>query len=325
MTAVAAIRTHRWGEDEERLLAALRPVFGNDLAVVFHKRPGDLHPPVRTIDLTPAWVVANGLRIVWDWGWRCGDYACYALRAALPGYRHYWLIEPDLHFTAPPAPFFDAFARVETDVLGYRIGPFPASNRFAVDLRGVAPHRAIFALTRLSGRALDRLLPVRQSYARSQVRPVHYANDEVFVFSHAMADPDLSVGNLEEVAPSWFDGAVIETNPDMLLDLVEADAAGRGRVCHPVRGRSGFVVAVAERLTANQGFLGTLQPSLARLDDAEIDAIAARVAGDTRHALRRHREMGPGGRHIRGRRGAAARPGHRPGTDMDDRRRRLNA
>jgi hypothetical protein len=42
MHPVVAIRTHQWGEAEERLRAQLQPVFGDDLCVVFHNRPQDI-------------------------------------------------------------------------------------------------------------------------------------------------------------------------------------------------------------------------------------------------------------------------------------------
>ena len=86
MRTLAAIRTNKWGEDEERVLGQLRPAFGDDLVVVFHDRPADLGLPLAVVDLTRGWVARQGLGIVPDWGWRCGDYAHYAARAAFPGF-----------------------------------------------------------------------------------------------------------------------------------------------------------------------------------------------------------------------------------------------
>lgn len=293
MAAVAAIRTNRWTEEEERLLAALRPIFGADLVVVFHNRPDDLHPPAEVVDISDNWLAAHGLAHVPDWGWRCGDYFYYALREARPAFDHYWLIEPDVHFTSPPADFFARFADAGEDILGYRLGPFAQDIRFTRGAPGLAHYQAIFALTRFSGRALDRLFVQRQALAAGPVSVRNYPNDEIFCFSHGIADAGLSWGRLEDHAPDWFAGVQFAGDPDLLYDQLAASAAP-GRVFHPVRGRESFKRALGQRLSGNTGVLMKMRDALDLLDDADVAEIAG-IAGDriltAINALRRRRDQ----------------------------------
>lgn len=284
MKALAAIRTHKWTEEEDRLLAQLRSAFGADVAVVFHNRPADLVPPAPVVDLTTDWVTGQGLTLVPDWGWRCGDYSYYRLREAEPDYDYYWLVEPDVHFTSDARDFFARFAGATEDVLGYRLGPFPQDIRFTRGLTGVAPNRAIFALTRFSGRALDRLIGLRRAMG-PQASARTYPNDELFAFSHVAAAADLTSGQLETYAADWFENVQFDTDPDILIDM--ALTAPAGRVLHPVRGRDAFKAALGRRLAARTGFLTRMRGSLDLLSDADMDDIVGTAADELRRALRR--------------------------------------
>lgn len=292
MRSLIAIRTHRWAEDEECLLSRLRQVAGHDLAVVFHNRPEHLALPIDTIDIRDGWLAQNGFRVLRDWGWRCGDYFYYRLREARPGYDFYWLIEPDVFFTSDPGDFFAAFADATADAMGFRLGPFAERNAFARGLPGLPHHQAIFALTRLSGRAIDRLAPLRRAYGRTAVAPRFYTNDELFVFSHVAADAELSSGRLEEIAPAWFEGARVAPSPDMLRGIIAASAPP-GRVFHPVRGRESFKNATASRLAGQHAFfLSKIRDALAGMDDAELDQIAAAASADILSQLKAWRHSG---------------------------------
>lgn len=276
MRVCAAIRTNKWGEDETRLWAALAPVFGDDLTVVYHDYDGEALPchPIETSD---DWVVTHNLADLADWGWRCGDYAYYALRQGRPDYDYYWLIEPDVHFTGMATDFFARFGAETADALGYQLAPFDESHPFARQL-DVPSMRAIFALTRLSGRALDRLLPLRQAYSQRGIRQRRFANDELFVFSHVVADPELTTQRLETHAADWFEGGQFDTNPDLLLDVVEETFAGQAKLLHPVRARTSFKSALATRLAANTNFLGKMGPALASLNDEDLHEVAGLAA-----------------------------------------------
>jgi len=285
---MAAIRTHKWTEEEDRALAMLRPVFGTDIAVVFHNRPSGLQPPVDVIDIDNATMAKMGLRTVPDWGWRCGDYFYYALRQARPDYAHYWLVEPDLLITGDAAKFFELFADSEADVIGKKIEPFEGRIPFTRGLPGIRHYRSIFCLTRFSGRALDRLFPLRQAYSKTKFGPHLYTNDEIFTFSNAVADPGMTTASMTDIAPYWFASGQCDTNPDILLDALLGTAAGNS-VFHPVRGRTSFKGAVANRLAANDGFLRNMHTSLAWLTDEDLDDIVAQSAKSLHAALLKHR------------------------------------
>jgi len=297
MTAVIAIRTNQWGEEQERLLARLAPVFGDRVRVVFHNRPEGLSLPLRAIDLDEAWVQANGLQLVPDWGWRCGDYFYYRLREAEPDYHYYWLIEPDVCFTSDPAGFFAAFERATEDALGYQPGPFLADNRFARGLGTLKPQRAVFAMTRFSARALDRLFVLRKALSQNGIARRFYPNDELFSFSNVMADPDLTCGGLEAYAADWFEGSQFATDPDLLFERVMRTLPA-GRVAHPVRNLDGFKRALGRRLGSNTGMLPAIGDTLAELDATDIDDIVHEAAAQLRLALLAAR--GPRFRRVKG-------------------------
>lgn len=292
MSSFAAIRTHRWTEAEERLLAQLRAAFGGNVAVVFHDRAPGIEPPCEVIDLTADWAQAQGLRTTRDWGWRCGDYFHYALRAARPGYDHYWLVEPDVVFTGAPEAFFGAFDGVETDILG--LDPEPMSNPahpFLASLQGMAHWRAIFALTRMSGRALDRLLELRRENARAEVGQGRFANDEAFVFSHAMAEETISVGNLRDHAPGWFENTHFDTAPDLMEEAVLARGDLRDKVLHPVRNKADFKSEIAKRIASRMQFMEKIGESWDYLEDADFEDIAEEIRVRTLHSMRRSKRL----------------------------------
>jgi hypothetical protein len=293
MKSIVAIRTHRWTEAEDRLLGQLRAAFGDDVVVVFHERAPDVTPGCEVVDLNAAWAQEQGLRTPRDWGWRCGDYFFYALRAARPDYDHYWLVEPDVLFLGDPAAFFARFAQVEDDILGLDPEPMNAAKRmFVASMPGMDHWRAIFALTRISGRALDRLLPLRQENSKAPVGQMRFANDEAFVYSHAMAEDDLRVGNLRDHAPEWFEGAPFDTAPDMIEEAVLDRDDLRGKVLHPVHGKAAFKAEIAKRATKRLNFFENLGESLDYLDDSDLEEIAddlRRRALNTMHQFKRKR------------------------------------
>jgi len=278
MKSLVAIRTYRWGEEEQRLFDSLSAAdLGDDIAVVMQNRPDGLTPPLTTIDVTDEWVADHKLHATEDWGWRCGDYSFYAMRHAKPEYDHYWLIEPDVLFTDSPKGFFGECEALEQDLLGYRPKPYTARNPFVRGLRGIELYRAIFALTRISGRALDRLYAKRVDYSAIRRPERTFTNDELFVYSHVMADPDLSVGDFEELTPNWFQDVHFDTNPDLMDEAVPQNLES-GRVFHPVRSRIAYREALANRLTTWPGFLSRSRASIVHLTDDDIDDIAARAA-----------------------------------------------
>ena len=293
MSAIAAIRTNRWTDEEERMLATLQMVDGLEVTVVFHNRAGDVVPPVPVVDVNDDVMQGMGLATPSDWGWRCGDYFYYALRAARPEYDHYWLVEPDVLFTGDPTGFFAAFDGDNSDLLG--IDPRPEKDRshpFLETLQHLDPYRTIFALTRFSGRALDRLVALRRENGRQKVSWRGFANDEYFTFSHAHADPDLSIGNLVAGAPGWFDGARFRTDPDLLITEIEGDPALADKVFHPVKSHEHWKASVATRLSNKTAFLRRMKPTLDCLSARDVADIADMARANVLAAIEEVRDAG---------------------------------
>ena len=286
MKSIVAIRTNRWTSEEERLLACLEEAGLNEIAVVFHNRPDGIEPPLRTVDIDETICQTMGLGLPDDWGWRCGDYFYYALRRACPEFDHYWLIEPDVFFAGDARKFFAAFEQDDRDVLAIDPKPFDdGSHPFLATLQHLTAYRAIFALTRFSGRALDKLLPLRCTNSQAQVNKRRFANDEFFAFSNVAADETLSLGNLVERAPDWFDGGYFSTNPDLLIDMLRDDPAAQGKVFHPVKSKEYWIASVATRLANKTGFLSKMGPSLSKLSDDEIELLADQARGKLLSAI----------------------------------------
>lgn len=288
MRDLAVIRTHRWDEDAQRLFAQLRPVFGDDVVTVFHNRPADLVLPLRAADIDDAWLAQASLRPVRDWGWRCGDYSLFRAREAFPDHDRYWVIEPDVFFTGPVGAFFAQAAALRQDVLGVDLEQVPAGHKFARAMPAMPLWRAIFALSRFSGRAIDRLRALRVAHADVRIAPRFFPNDEIFSFTHVMADPDLTCASLAQLLPGWIDPLAIATDPDVLVDLLQ-DRTSPG-VFHPVRGHASFLRAVAGRIVQNCHFMAEIKPSLARLSETDLAAIARDAEAQALAIMRRMRD-----------------------------------
>lgn len=269
------IRTHKWDQDETRLLQMLRPVFGEDIFAAFHAASGNPAPPIPHAAFDDDWVSANGLRVLEDYGWRCGDYALYAARAAFPDYDRYWLIEPDVYIFGDVRAFFAQAAELEGDAVGVDLTAMDRSaNRFTKGLPKVALYRATYALTRFSAPAIDDLFAKRKAYSASNVGDWRFTNDEVFSFSHVIAQERFTAASLQDAMPQWFEREFFTTNPDLLDRALEAELSGVDQVCHPVRPAASYCTAVGERVTQSaSGFLKKMSFSLAQMTSEERQMI----------------------------------------------------
>jgi hypothetical protein len=281
---LAAIRTHRWGEDEERLLASLRPHFRDDVAVAYHDRPEEVTPPVPVADVSGEWLQANGFLAIKRWGWQCGDYFLYRLRDAFPSYERVWMIEPDVYFSSDPSAFFEACAAAPEDILGLRPGPRTGRGAFG-DVGDLPRHRAIFALTRMSARAIDIMADLRRQYCSTPPGRMHFANDETFVYSNAVSRNDLTIGDLEDYAPDWFAGVRFDTDPDTLIDALSGEWHAPSKVYHPVLGRATFKAALMARFGNGIKWLAGMKASVDELSDEDIDDVARDMADLVRQRL----------------------------------------
>lgn len=261
---------------EQRLWDQLSAA-GLDVVPVFHDT-GRHSIPAGAVIMTDASIEKARLRVVPDWGWRCGDYALYTLRLLKPDYEYYWLIEPDVFIKGDAAEFFGRFDEATEDLLGLDPTAFKSSgHKFVQRLVGMSHWRAIFALTRASANLLDRLYELRVKDSVGEANPKHQANDEMFVYSHAKSISGVGIGNLRDYAPDWFHENLFETNPDFLRDWLEEDETMPFGVFHPVREKDEFLQAFPERVLINRHVLGKLYESLAYLNDEDI-ALAAKIA-----------------------------------------------
>jgi hypothetical protein len=284
--SIIAIRTNKWTVNEQRVFDALSDYWGDDIKVVFHNRPDDCDPPCGVVDINDAVIENMQLRVIHDWGWRCGDYAYYALRQAHPDYEYYWLIEPDVFLSGDARAFFSLFEEESADVLGLDVAEFDPNHRFATHVGNAKPMRAIFALTRFSGAAIDFAYKRRVNYASISVPPYNYANDELFMFSHTLSRDEFKLGQFRDIAPTWFADVQFDTNPDLIDALVEQDLKGQNKILHPVVDRMTFARALAKRMVGRTGVLGQNKTELRALSSSELDQLADYARDELRNHLR---------------------------------------
>jgi len=284
--SVIGIRTNKWTVNEQRVFDALSEYWGDDIKVVFHNRPDDCVPPCGVVDINNAVIEKMQLRVIHDWGWRCGDYAYYALRQAHPDYEYYWLIEPDVFLSGDARAFFSLFEAESAEVIGLDVAEFDPNHRFATHVGNAKPMRAIFALTRFSGAAIDFAYKRRVNYASKSVPPYNYANDELFMFSHTLSRDEFKLGQFRDIAPTWFADVQFDTNPDLIDALVEQDLKGQNKILHPVVDRMTFVRALAKRMVGRTGVLGQNKTELRALASGELDQLADHARDELRNHLR---------------------------------------
>ena len=284
--SIIGIRTNKWTVNEQRVFDALSDYWGDNIKVVFHNRPDDCVPPCGVVDINDAVIENMQLRVIHDWGWRCGDYAYYALRQAHPDYEYYWLIEPDVFLSGDVRAFFSLFDAESADVIGLDVAEFDPNHRFATHVGNAKPMRAIFALTRFSGAAIDFAYKRRVNYASKSVPPYNYANDELFMFSHTLSRDEFKLGQFRDIAPTWFSDVQFDTNPDLIDALVEQDLKGQNKILHPVVDRMTFARALAKRMVGRTGVLGQNKTELRALSSSELDQLADYARDELRNHLR---------------------------------------
>ena len=284
--SIIGIRTNKWTVNEQRVFDALSDYWGDDIKVVFHNRPDDCEPPCGVVDINDAVIEKMQLRVIHDWGWRCGDYAYYAIRQAHPDYDYYWLIEPDVFLSGDARAFFSLFETESADVIGLDVAEFDPNHRFATHVGNAKPMRAIFALTRFSGAAIDFAYKRRVNYASKSVPPYNYANDELFMFSHTLSRDEFKLGQFRDIAPTWFSDVQFDTNPDLIDAMVEQDLKGQNKILHPVVDRMTFARALAKRMVGRTGVLGQNKTELRALSSSELDQLADYARDELRNHLR---------------------------------------
>jgi hypothetical protein len=135
-------------------------------------------------------------------GWRCGDYGFYLARAQFPDEPFFWIIEPDVRFSAGgSAAFFEMFRNETTaDLLVADLRPADHTYfwEFTIAARGLEVYRCIFPLVRLSARAIDYLLVKRQELSQRPRRRREWPNDESFVATMLNNNPEMTCRDLND-------------------------------------------------------------------------------------------------------------------------------
>jgi hypothetical protein len=281
------IRTHYADDQLRGFIDQLRAEAAFDVFVLADETRGPIAlGDVQKIVLTPQLPAELGL-----YGrtpnllWRCGDYALYAARRALPDYDAYWMIEPDVRLcSASPTGILARFPPPDqADFLAAHLRPAEPDWNWA---RTMSPDdgpvwRCLYALTRVSARALDALFEERERLSQlfddSGRDPAFWPNDEVFTAStlvrKGFACRDLNdFGQIYEPVGFSFWWPISER---------ELAASGReGWIYHPVLSGQRYFIKLF-RLASEQGNLDGLErliDSLVGLEWTEEEARGHRRA-----------------------------------------------
>ena len=195
--------------------------------------------------------------------WRCGDYALYAARRALPDYEAFWMIEPDVRLCSTrPSDILSRFPPPDqVDFLAAHLRPAEPDWNWARTMSADdgPVWRCLFALVRVSARALDVMLEERRRSSRlfeeSGQDPAFWPNDEAFTAS-ALARNGLVCRDFNDF------GQVYEpVGFSFWLPISEREflAAGReGWIYHPVLSGQRYFLKLF-RLASEQGNLDGLE------------------------------------------------------------------
>ena len=205
--------------------------------------------------------------------WRCGDYGLYAARSQLPDYDAFWMMEPDVRIrAAEPLVLLAGFPPPsEVDFLAANLRPADADWNWArtMDPTDGPIWRCLFAMVRLSARAIDVMLEARrQASAAFRERggdPLFWPNDEVFTAS-TLVRGGLVCRDLND-----FGQVYDPANFSFWFPISEREfvAGGQeGRIYHPVLSGQAYFTKLF-RLASEQGALDGLEQLVDRLVGVE--------------------------------------------------------
>ncbi|MDO6591128.1 MULTISPECIES: hypothetical protein [Rhodobacterales] len=228
------IRTHAFTPQVAQLAATLTDGFGSEVTMIVDERSGPIetqgHQKISlTEELVRSWGIAS---LPKDWGWLCGDFCCYAARAAVPDANWYVLIESDVFVTLSAAQILGShLSQTEADALACSLGRTDAPKIYSKDLEhlGVTSHcGCIFAVTCIRDHVIDEMLPLR---VKAQRTGNYRINDEA-VLAGALISNDLSFEDLFHSLPNLFSPNYFETNPPHLYEAMPIAEANQS-VVHP--------------------------------------------------------------------------------------------
>jgi len=213
--------------------------------------------------------------------WRCGDYGLYVARKALPQYDGFWLIEPDVRLRSErPCDILSRFpGPEEVDFLAGRLRPAEIDWDWTKTMDPVAGPiwRCLFALVRVSARALDLLLDARRALTEERLAlradPIAWPNDEAFVAS-TLARIGAPIRDLNAFGQVYDEAGFSFWFP---LSDRELEASGRdGWIYHPVLNGQRYFLKLC-RLAIRHDALDELERVVDRMTGLEWDASEARA------------------------------------------------
>jgi hypothetical protein len=259
------IRTHYADDQLRGFVDQLRAEAAFDVFVVADERRGPIDlGGAPKVPLTPELPAELGLYAqTQNLLWRCGDYALYAARRALPDYDAFWMIEPDVRLCSPrPSDILARFPPPdEVDFLAAHLRPAEPDWNWGRTMSAEEGPvwRCLYALVRVSARALDVMLEERlrmgRLFGHSGRDPEFWPNDEVFTAStlarRGLVCRDLNdFGQIYEPVGFSFWLPVSER---------EFEASGReGWIYHPVLSGQRYFIKLF-RLASEQGNLDGLE------------------------------------------------------------------
>ena len=247
------VRTHR--ADEASLAAYDRFAKLEGYTTIFcvDERNGRVDMDGRTkIGFDAATLADMGLYAHRASGWRCGDYCYYVTRQACPDFDVYWLIEPDVRIhTFDLGGFLGQFAGNPADLLAAQYGPRDGVwgwSRTILPL-GLKPFGCLYPITRLSGRAVDRLYEVRRAHSADPAIAERDAwpNDEAFTAS-VLSAGGFTCEDFNSSGLTCYTGHTLAVTAVVDYDRVEAQPAD-GLIYHPVRDFDTWLAQADKRIT----------------------------------------------------------------------------
>ena len=256
--------------------------------------------PIPKLSLTPAVIAELGVYAgAPNLLWRCGDYGLYAARRALPQYDGFWMIEPDVRVNAErPSDVLAGFPGPEqVDFVAGRLRPAEADWDWAATMDPAAGPvwRCLFAVTRVSARAIDLLHEARRQASAVHVAegrdPALWPNDEAFVAT-TIARSGLPARDLNDFGRVYEEAGLSFWFP---LSHRELAASGRdGLIYHPVLTGEAYFLKLC-RLAVRHGALDALEAIVERMTGLEWTAEQAQAHRRVVDFLRTQQAVGSAG------------------------------
>lgn len=197
MKSIAVIRAQAADHDTDRLMAELRPAFGEDVYILSesYADPGFEMRRLseRHLELGGGFLARHGLPGFPRVGWQCGDFIYYGALDYLPPFDRLWMVEADVSLRFDVKTRLAALDANGADLLIPQFRKRGSAWGWTKSIADQVPegqvYGGLFPITRISTPALRHLLQQRAAYAR-QARfqgmgapdkaPHLFANDEAF-------------------------------------------------------------------------------------------------------------------------------------------------